>query len=304
MIAHYEIAPVGAIIEVNNIKYEVTEADSEVKLISGSATDLMVDVVEYNGINLAVTAIGDFAFKNCETITSFLMFSDRLKSIGKGAFSGCSNLGSIWLDLFENAECGVMIGDSAFNNCTSLNDIGIPVGVDSIGKYAFNGCSAALFVNLPSTLTSIDDYAFAGCSGVIEIRCQADIPPVIQENTFAGVDKNTQLYVPIQSIEAYKEAEFWSEFTNVLPIIVYGTQFEVDGIRYETVNDAEVQVIYNDSVPYAGVINIPDSVNFYSAKLAVSGIYSEAFLNCTELTSVSIPETVKSLNYNAFKGCI
>ena len=303
MIAHYEIAPVGAIIEVNNIKYEVTEADSEVKLISGSATDLMVDVVEYNGINLAVTAIGDFAFKNCETITSFLMFSDRLKSIGKGAFSGCSNLGSIWLDLFENAECGVMIGDSAFNNCTSLNDIGIPVGVDSIGKYAFNGCSAALFVNLPSTLTSIDDYAFAGCSGVIEIRCQADIPPVIQENTFAGVDKNTQLYVPIQSIEAYKEAEFWSEFTNVLPIIVYGTQFEVDGIRYETVNDTEVQVIYNDSVPYAGVINIPDSVNFYSAKLAVSGIYSEAFLNCTELTSVSIPETVKSLNYNAFKGC-
>ena len=52
-----------------------------------------------------------------------------------------------------------------------------------------------------------------------QITCRADVPPTIGgSNSFEKVDKSIPVYVPASSIETYKTAQYWSEFTNFQPI--------------------------------------------------------------------------------------
>ncbi|MDE6112422.1 MAG: leucine-rich repeat domain-containing protein, partial [Bacteroidales bacterium] len=88
--------------------------------------------------------------------------------------------------------------------------------------------------------------------------------------------------------------------------------FEVDGIYYDyrrEVNDGniiegEVQVTsgyYNNK--YSGSVVIPSTVTHEGVTYRVTSIGRSAFLNCTGLTSVTIPNSVTSIGWGAFKGC-
>ena len=55
------------------------------------------------------------------------------------------------------------IGDSAFNNCSSLTNITIPNGITSIGDFAFQFCSSLTSITIPNSVTSIGNLAFNGC---------------------------------------------------------------------------------------------------------------------------------------------
>ena len=79
-------------------------------------------------------------------------------SIGTGAFNGCSNLTSITIPVGVKS-----IGDCAFYNCRSLTSITIPDSVTSIGDSAFYGCSGLTSLTIPHSVISIGDRAFRGC---------------------------------------------------------------------------------------------------------------------------------------------
>ena len=64
------------------------------------------------------------------------------------------------------------IGDSAFENCTSLTSIEIPSGVTSIGYNAFNGCTSLTSIEIPSCVTSIGNLAFYKCTSLTSIEYQ------------------------------------------------------------------------------------------------------------------------------------
>ena len=58
------------------------------------------------------------------------------------------------------------IGDSAFQDNTTITNISIPNSVKIIGNFAFSGCSGLSGkLELPEGLTSIGNSAFYGCSG-------------------------------------------------------------------------------------------------------------------------------------------
>ena len=54
------------------------------------------------------------------------------------------------------------IEEEAFYGDTSLDEVVLPEGLESIGKKAFAGSSVKK-INLPASLTSIADDAFSGC---------------------------------------------------------------------------------------------------------------------------------------------
>lgn len=68
---------------------------------------------------------------------------------------------------------------------------------------------------VPSSVTSISDNAFYYCEGLTSITNYSTVPQEIDYYTFAWVDKTIPLYVPKSSIELYKAAPYWSEFTNI-----------------------------------------------------------------------------------------
>ena len=83
----------------------------------------------------SVTSIGDWAFKDCGSLSTIVIPSS-VTSIGKGAFSRCSSLSEIVIPSSVTS-----IGDWAFKDCGSLSTIVIPSSVTSIGEWTFKGCN-------------------------------------------------------------------------------------------------------------------------------------------------------------------
>ena len=117
-------------------------------------------VIAYWGENSEVTipegvqSIGDSAFRDCSSLTSFTLPSS-LQSIGDSAFRDCSSLTSLTLPSSLQS-----IGNSAFYGCKSLRSLTLPSSLQSIGNSAFYGCKSLRPLTLPSSLQSIGYWAF------------------------------------------------------------------------------------------------------------------------------------------------
>lgn len=129
------------------------------------------------------------------------------------AFEGCSFLTSVSIPNSVKS-----IGDKAFESCASLISVTIPNGVTMIGYWAFENCPSLTSVTIPNSVISIGDMAFAYCSNLKEIKILATFPPLADAFLFKTVDHSIPLYVPAESLEAYRTAEVWKEFANILPI--------------------------------------------------------------------------------------
>ena len=81
---------------------------------------------------------------------------------------------------------------------------------------------------------------------------------------------------------------------------------EIDGIYYNLVSKIKsAEVTYKPSGEYSGSINIPETVTYNGdgQTYTVTSIGSDAFRDCSGLTSITIPNSVTSIGYSAFKDC-
>lgn len=175
---------------------------------SASGDIVIPSIVEYDGASYAVTTIGDGAFTWCTGLTS-IVIPNSVESVGNRTFWNCSNLKSI-----ELSQSITSIGDYTFSKCTSLSSFKIPDLVENIGTGAFSSCSSLSSVELPATLTNIEQMAFYNCSNISQLISKSKTPPTVDVECFYYFNKTIPVYVPASSIDAYKSAQYWSEFTN------------------------------------------------------------------------------------------
>ena len=78
----------------------------------------------------------------------------------------------------------------------------------------------------------------------------------------------------------------------------------IDGVYYNLISASKTATVVNGSTSYTGAVTIPASVLYDSDNYSVTTIASDAFKDCTGLTSVSIPSSITSIGESAFNGCI
>ena len=274
-------------------------------------------------IPASVTSIGAGAFEECEKIM-ILTIPASVTAIGEKAFAG-SGLMSV------NIPAGVTsIGAGAFatpsiskinvesGNTSYCSEDGVlfnkektmlmqyPAGkletsyvvpgtVTRIEDVAFLDCQLLYKVTLPGSLTSIGTQAFVGCTYLEEMIVLAAVPPIAEEDAFDEVSRDIPVSVPAASLEAYKAAEVWKEFTNL------AIRFTADNLVYQ-VTDVEnkyVEVIGYDTNPTGVLLDIPKTVSHDGTTYSVTTIGVGAFLD-SGLTGVTIPASVTSIGYGAF----
>jgi hypothetical protein len=160
----------------------------------------------------SITNIGNYAFYFCSKLTS-VTIPDTVTSIGDNAFQNCIRLKSI-----DIPNSVTKINGAVFSDCTSITDVNIPNSVTSIGNAAFQSCSALTSVEIPDSVTSIGLNAFFSCSGLTSITIQATTPPTLGSNVF-GSTNNCPIYVPAESVDAYKAATNWSSYASRIQAI-------------------------------------------------------------------------------------
>ena len=91
----------------------------------------------------------------------------------------------------------------------------------------------------------------------------------------------------------------------ILPLALYAEEVEIGGLWYNldaTANTAEVIQWKGDQM-YEGDIAIPETVAYKDVAYDVTSIGVFAFWNCSKLTSVSFPNSLKKIDNHAFFGC-
>ena len=87
-------------------------------------------------------------------------------------------------------------------------------------------------------------------------------------------------------------------------VSVSAYDFEVDGIYYYVYSLEDLTLgVASGEEKYSGDIVIPETVTYNGHQFTVKITGDYSFLNCTDLTSVSIPNTVTSISFGTFYGC-
>ena len=317
----------------DGITYRINEKkEAMVAAAETSLTEANIpSAVEFEGNQYAVTKINDKAFSDNTNLTA-VSLPESLTTLGIRAFGGCQSLKTIKIPSKVTA-----IPDRCFVYCSSLESVTIPEGVTTIGSYAFQSCKlnaltlpesletigsyafsfcgltelvipeGVLVIDqdaflgnyslknliLPSTITSIGNEAFRDNDNLQSIICNAATPPALGDNAFRS---NISIKVPMASIVAYRQAVGWKNFTNY-----YGGEMIADGITYRINEKKEAMVAAAETSLTEA--NIPSAVEFEGNQYAVTKINDKAFSDNTNLTAVSLPESLTTLGIRAFGGC-
>lgn len=162
--------------------------------------------VTYNGKTFTVVSIGDYAFRDCTSITS-ISIPNTITAIKSFAFFNCSSMTNVVVPASVQE-----IGMGAFEGCSSLTQMVLPKGLLVVENETFFGCKSLKGVVIPASVTNIGEEAFSRCTSLISIYCLAKIAPECEPNAFSKVDRTwCTVYVPT-SIKSYTDNAMWREF--------------------------------------------------------------------------------------------
>lgn len=326
--------PYRVLIDTTDNMIESCVIHPDTKIICGGAFQDCWNLLSIE-IPYGVTRIESYAFAFCELLKE-IVIPDSVTYIGDSAFFNCRELTSVTLPngIFE-------IRYDTFAYCRSLKSITIPDGVEVIGNNAFYCCYELSAIILPKSIALIDEYALNECYNLsvyyagsetewdqiyiydrnyfiiygIPVHfnsngpCNHDLGDWCINDEFHWMEcslceEQVQLDHHSFSVEIVHPTETEEGYrcytcntcghSYVGPYIVYS-----EGLRYEINEDGTTCAITGIGSCMDNDLVIPREIDGYT----VTSIYFYAFEGCTQLGSVTLPDTVTLICSGAFKNC-
>ena len=175
----------------------------------------------------------------------------------------------------------------------SVTYSGTTYSVTSIGEGAFYGCSGLTSVTIPNSVTSIGSQAFYGCSCLTSVTIGNSVTS-IGNNAFGYCSGLTSVTIG-----------------NGVTSIGSGAFYNCSGLTKVNITDIAAwcniqfeNTYYSNPLYYAKHLYINDTeVTNLTIPNTVTSIGQYTFYNCSSLTSVTIPNSVTSIGEYAFYGC-
>ncbi len=251
----------------------------------------------------SITNIEASAFRDCSKLSSITM--SQVQKIGYNAFYNCTALTSI--DLPSSLT---EIGESAFQS-SGLTSITVPSHVITIGSSAFRGLSALTNISIPNSVTSLGESVLYGSKGNLVVNCSN-----ISQNTFANTNL-TSATIGEDVVSVGDNAFQGSTDLETLDI----KSRKLVSIGESAFNNCSklTKVSIPDISTWCGISFASSDGNplYYAKKLYVGNqlvtdlvlpagleeLKKYAFYHCESLKSVKIPQSVRSIQSDAFNGC-
>ena len=276
--------------------------------VSANLKKLVVPAsIEYEGAEIPVTEIGDYAFEGSK-LTSVKLGSN-VKKVGAGAFAFSSKLKKATV----KAGCE-QIDDAAFFMCTALSKVTFNKNsvLESIGAGAFAGTAVTAFT-VQDGVKSIGDASFSECKSLKKVTLGASLETV-GEGAFSGCDSLTEIIKSDGNIyiEVYKNAIYSKDYK----VLLSGAALRGENNEFpeglETIsprafeeNTGIISVQFPGSLKYIGEGAFLNCTALVSAGFSegVKIVDENAFYGCSALTSLNIPASVETISGNPFKYC-
>ena len=187
----------------------------------------------------SVTSINNFSFEDCKSLQHIIL-PENLVSIGYMAFKGSA------LESIVIPDSVTFIDDGAFDDClslssvhighglteistgvfntTGLTEVFIPDNITSIGQASFKYIETLEKVTIGKNVSKILSVAFGDCNKLKDVYCKALNPPICSSDTFQNINPGFMIYVPVESVDAYKSATNWSAYADY----IIGYDFETN----------------------------------------------------------------------------
>ena len=288
-----------------------------------------------------VESIEKRAFSDCTALQS-INLTENVTSIGSDAFYGCTALKDIgvintptvetWFSNIKTLESlhfgsGVKeIAGRAFGNLSKVKTITFSEGLETIGDYAFADCPEVTELVLPSTLTSVGSFAF-GKMGVIELTLPAGLStigssafngltslakiasrivvPPTKSGFYYNTKQNAVLVVPKGCRSAYLSASDW-QFSSIFEEgspIAEKEYTDEQGVKYARKTDVTTKDYYYQVTGHSNELAVNLVIPASIANVPVTQINAEAFKDCTNIQTVTLPATLTYFSSSAFSGC-
>ena len=174
----------------------------------------------WNLINInipnSIVFIGDEAFAYCTSLTSVII-PESVTSIGQAAFAGCTSLYE-FKGKFATEDGKCLVIDNTLISFASAGVIEYTIGnsITKIGLRAFDSSLSLKSITIPDSVDLIRPNAFEDCSSLVVVYCKATTPPIGNEYMFRFNASDRKIYVPMESVEAYKSALYWSNYADAI----------------------------------------------------------------------------------------
>lgn len=242
--------------------------------------------VECDGINYAVISIGNYAFKDCWSLTGDLVIPNSIVSIGDFAFNAS-------YDNADNLVIGnsvISIGKYAFYNTWFSGSLTIGNSVTSIGKGAFFVCNFTGDLVIPNSVVEIGDEAFCSCSGFHGNLVIGNSVSSIGKGAFSSCDFTGDLVIPESVITIGDDAflgcdHFSGDITIPNSVITIGQGAFADG--YGFTGDIVIGNSVTEIGDYAFANNFGITGNLVIGN-SMTEIGVHAFESCSDLSNIIV----------------